>query len=218
MTYDPEFFASISDDTANSAAVIVPLINDILQPESVLDVGCGTGGFAALFHALGVPVRGIDSTRAPNLLLAEEQFEVVDVSLPFVHQKAELVVCLEVAEHIPQPRAFDFVANLINHADIVLFSAAIPFQGGEGHVNEQWGDYWMWHFQQHEWVGTGRPRFEIWGNPQVSYWYQQNLFLYADPNRASRAALTYIEGASAHMDWRYVHPDLLGSKMGVRFQ
>ena len=47
-----------------------------------------------------------------------------------------------------------FVASLARHGDAVLFSAAIPFQGGAGHVNEHWPSYWAADFAVHGFVAV----------------------------------------------------------------
>ena len=39
------------------------------------------------------------------------------------------------------------VATITKHGDAVLFSAAIPGQGGQDHLNEQWPEYWQKKFE-----------------------------------------------------------------------
>lgn len=56
-------------------------------------------------------------------------------------RKFDLCVSMEVAEHLPPSRADSFVADLVGLAPVVLFSAAVPEQGGTNHLNEQWPDY-----------------------------------------------------------------------------
>ena len=72
-----------------------------------------------------------------------------DLNQPFtLDRTSDLVVCLEVAEHVPPLSAGDFIASLTRLASIILFSAAIPYQGGDGHLNEQWPEYWADPLQQ----------------------------------------------------------------------
>jgi hypothetical protein len=61
----------------------------------------------------------------------------------------------------------------------VLFSAAIPFQGGTGHVNEQWPNYWADLFRNHDYVAIDCIRRRIWDNESVEWWYAQNCLIYA---------------------------------------
>ena len=70
------------------------------------------------------------------------------------------------------------VASLTDLAPIVLFSAAIPGQGGEAHINEQWQDYWAERFAKKGYVTVDCIRPRVWTNPQVQYWYAQNMLLY----------------------------------------
>ena len=60
-----------------------------------------------------------------------------------MNRKFDLVLSLEVAEHLPSECAEAFVESLVNLGPVILFSAAIPYQGGENHVNEQWPEYWV---------------------------------------------------------------------------
>jgi hypothetical protein len=53
---------------------------------------------------------------------------------------------LEVGEHISESAANHFIESLTTHAPVVLFSAAIPYQGGDHHVNEQFLPYWVERF------------------------------------------------------------------------
>jgi 2-polyprenyl-3-methyl-5-hydroxy-6-metoxy-1,4-benzoquinol methylase len=59
-----------------------------------------------------------------------------------LEKEFDLVVSLEVAEHLPASAADQFVNTLVKHGKKILFSAAIPGQGGQDHLNEQWPDYW----------------------------------------------------------------------------
>ena len=87
------------------------------------------------------------------------------------------MLCLEVAEHLPPERAESFIAELCELAPLVIFSAAIPGQGGINHLNEQWPDYWASLFWAFDYLVSGRFRYEIWELEQVENWYRQNLLI-----------------------------------------
>lgn len=91
----------------------------------------------------------------------------------------DLVVSLEVAEHLPSECAEIFVDSLNRLGPVILFSAAIPFQGGTHHVNEQWPDYWVKHFQEKGYVVIDYIRKQIWQNDNVERWYPQNILMFA---------------------------------------
>src|SRR5205814_2387550 len=59
----------------------------------------------------------------------------------------ELALCWEVAEHLP-PTAGDRLVGSIRdvHPTRLVFTAAIPGQGGHGHINEQPPEYWRSRF------------------------------------------------------------------------
>jgi hypothetical protein len=90
-----------------------------------------------------------------------------------------LAVSLEVAEHLPAECAATFVESLTRLAPLVLFSAAIPYQGGNHHINEQWPDKWAEHFREHDYVPVDFIRKRIWQGDAVEFWYAQNTLLFA---------------------------------------
>lgn len=85
---------------------------------------------------------------------------------------------VEVAEHLPASRATSFVADLTSLAPLVLFSAAIPHQGGIAHLNERWHDYWADRFGAHDCIPIYCLRLRIWSDPAVAWYYAQNMILY----------------------------------------
>ncbi len=87
---------------------------------------------------------------------------------------------LEVAEHLPPECAEAFVDELISLSPVILFSAAIPKQGGEDHVNEQWPEYWAEKFQQRGYQIVDYLRRIIWSNPKVACYYKQNILIFID--------------------------------------
>ena len=64
-----------------------------------------------------------------------------------IDREFDLVVSLEVAEHLPEECAKIFIKSLTKLGPVILFSAAIPFQGWTNHLNEQWPDYWANYFK-----------------------------------------------------------------------
>jgi len=161
--------------------VIAPLVMERIKPASVLDVGCGTGTWLKAFEEHGVSdVLGVDGDHLDRSLLqiAADRFLEKDLRRGFsLGRKFDLVLSLEVAEHLDERCADDHVQTLVDHGDTILFSAAIPGQGGQNHVNEQWPDYWQEKFAKHGFYFNDAIRPQIWNNPQVDWWYRQNIFL-----------------------------------------
>lgn len=180
--YNEGFFDGLLDQGRASAREIAGWVCDLARPESVLDVGCAEGVWAAEFQSRGVPtVLGVDGDYVDRtrLLIPQESFRPADLNASFqLDQRFDLVVCLEVAEHLDESSADRIVEGIASHTDAVLFSAAIPLQGGTDHRNEQWPGYWTDRFAKFEFKAFDvvRPRF--WDDQSVAPWYRQNTMIY----------------------------------------
>lgn len=183
--YSDGFFTAIADGCERSAAVIVPLLVDLLGPKSVVDVGCGWGAWLRAFRATGVTdLFGVDGPHVDTSRtgLAPTQFVSHDLARPFTFpRRFDLAICLEVAEHLPATAADTLVDALATAAPVVAFSAAIPGQGGTHHVNEQWPEYWAKLFAARGLVPVDAIRPLVWARQEVEWWYTQNLILFARP-------------------------------------
>jgi len=214
--YTPEFFKTALGTSYASAQRIVPLVLALIPARSVLDVGCGTGHFLRAFREAGVSdITGIDSDHVPRdqLVIEPHHFIPGDLSQAFdLKRRYDLVISLEVAEHLPPPAAEAFVASLVRHASTVVFSAAIPFQGGTAHLNEQWQSYWARLFADHGYHPYDPIRPALWRDDQVAWWYRQNILLFADARAgAAYPALAKLSPApDASLD--QVHPENYAAK------
>ena len=185
--YDSAFFRSETFYAMTSAAEIVPHVMELVSPTSVVDLGCGSGGWLAVFGKHGVEdIQGYDGDWVdPDLLqIDRSHFEGRDLRKGIKPNRAyDLAVCLETGEHLPEESAEILVGSLTSLAPVVLFSAAIPGQGGTGHSNEQWQSWWAGRFAQRGYVPVDCLRHRIWNNPKVCHWYCQNLLIYVDRRR-----------------------------------
>lgn len=189
--YDERFHATMADRALPSARVIVPLLLELAEVRSVLDVGCGRGAWLKAFQEHGVErLRGLDgaSVDPTQLLIDPACFAAVDLErCPELTETFDLALCLEVAEHLPGSASRPLVRLLTRAAPLVLFSAAVPGQGGVGHRNEQWPDYWQARFAERGYRRLDPLRRHVWQDPRVAGWYQQNLYLYASADAVARS-------------------------------
>jgi hypothetical protein len=194
-------------DVARSADVIVPMVMARFAPRRVIDLGCGAGDWLEAFARFGADdVQGYDGPWVPasSLKIPQAAFTAIDfhAELPAV-SRCDLAVSLEVAEHVDGPTAVKCVEFLCRAADLVLFSAAIPGQGGHGHINEQYQDRWIATFDALGYGAFDLIRPEVWMDERVSWWYQQNVLVFANKAAEQRFGLV-----SQPFMANVVHPEL----------
>lgn len=187
--YNEAFYDENVAGSLSSARVIVPLVLSLFPIRSVLDVGCGAGSWLSEFVRNGIiDYEGVDGSYLPTsvLQIPLDHFRTVDLaSVGDFGRRFDLVCCLEVAEHLPKRNAESLVAALVRAAPIVLFSAAVPGQGGTHHVNEQWQSYWANLFSQRAYVCVDCIRPKIFYDEHVEWWYRQNALIFCEQGRIS---------------------------------
>ena len=218
--YDASYYSPEGPaDTTRSAEVIVPLVTSLIEIKSVVDVGCGTGTWLAVFRQHGVErILGLDGeyVKPEWLRIPRDCFRATDLSKPFqLDERFDLAVCLEVAEHLPKKYSEEFVESLMRLAPVILFSAAIPCQGGIHHLNEQWPRYWKELFALHHYRMLDVIRKEFCKRPEIKFWHRQNIFLVVREDLISSHP-DFQEAAEYADDLLLVHPDILERQMGVR--
>jgi len=167
----------------DSPSRIVPKLLEHIKPASVVDVGCGLGAWLKVFQDNGVgEVLGMDGgwVDKNKLLISRDLFKEIDLTNPvFPDKKFDLVLCLEVVEHVPEKKANEILNFLSDLGEEILFSAAIPHQLGEGHINLQWPEYWIAKFKGFGYKVYDIIRPQIWSNQDIHYWYKQNTFFFS---------------------------------------
>lgn len=181
--YTEQFYSGQMDGSLRSARVIAAVLAEFAPVKRVLDVGCGVGGWLRAFQELGAEeIRGVDGAyvNRSQLLVPQECFTPCDLadasSLP---TGFDLAVCAEVLEHLPEAAGERLVGLMTKSAPLVLFSAAIPGQGGTHHINERWHHHWHEKFSRHGFTVLDVIRPRVFADASVEWWYRQNMFLYA---------------------------------------
>jgi SAM-dependent methyltransferase len=212
--YESEFYAHRHRDTAPSAEAVLSAALAVLPPvRSAVDIGCGVGTWLACLRSKGAEeILGLDGPWMDpvHLIIPREAFRHADLGQPIrLERRFDLALSLEVAEHLPPGRAGSFVADLCALADFVLFAAAIPHQGGVGHVNEQWPAYWAALFAKRGYAPVDAVRPRVWDDGAVQVWYRQNTLLYA-----KRTRLPEVKAPEA-VPMALIHPALYLEKTGT---
>ena len=112
------------------------------EAKTVVDFGCGLGDYAKAFKADGYKVEAYDGNPSTETLSGGIG-KVLDLSKPFyLGKKFDVVLSLEVGEHIPKEFEDQFIDNITKHAKKhLIISWAVVGQGGDGHVNCANNDY-----------------------------------------------------------------------------
>jgi SAM-dependent methyltransferase len=223
--YSHKFFAHLREGSAASANALVPIVIGIHPARSMIDVGCGIGGWVKAFAERGVEAIGIDGdyVDGKQLLIAEERFiahdlnrelDAADLCRRYAKDgRFDLAISLEVAEHLAPERSETLVRDLCGLADVVLFAAAVPFQGGAGHVNERWQSWWAQKFADNGFDPFDVLRGDIWGRRDIAWWYKQNTIFYVKRNSAAHARFVARFGEPAGTMFDLIHPELFRGKV-----
>jgi SAM-dependent methyltransferase len=179
--YNKTFYKDFKQTAEQSAKKIIPIIIEIFRPSSVVDLGCGLGVWLKVFDDLGVKnFLGIDGSWVPldDLVIPRDKFRVHDLEQHLeIDEKFNLALSLETIEHIHPRNENIFIENITRLSDNIVFSSAIPFQGGIGHFNEKWQSYWVKIFETKGYKFYDiRPL--IWNDKDIAPYYRQNLLIF----------------------------------------
>ena len=208
IQYDDEFYNNNLLSQSESAKGLLDVIMSLIHPKTVIDVGCGVGFIANMFQNYGVDeVYGIDGDYVDRtkLQIAEDNFIPHDLTMPYdTIRRYDLAICLEVAEHLEEIHAVDFIKLLCKLSDTVVFSAGVPGQGGVSHFNEQPQSYWARLFTDNGYSVYDCIRPIIWNNEQIAFYYRQNILLYTCNTYLKDLLSSFIQNPILDI----IHPEL----------
>jgi SAM-dependent methyltransferase len=183
--YQRAYFTARQRGWTASAVALADVLLPLFSVRSAVEVGCGTANLLEALAQRGVTeLLGLYGPHDPldMMRLPERQLRAWDLNqLAPLERQFDLACTLEVAEHIPEHRADDFVRLLVQAAPLVLFGAAIAGQGGPGHDNERRQSWWAARFARHGYVAVDCIRPALWGVTDMEWYYPQNILVYCVP-------------------------------------
>lgn len=217
--YNHQFYVNRDNDTRYAASKILSLVDGLFKISSVVDVGCGVGTWLKMMKNIAfgrgenIVIDGYDGDYVRDyLVINEDSFHGVDLEKRIViKKKYDLCISLEVAEHLSQKRADSFVEDLCKMSDVILFSAATKYQGGDSHINEQRLDYWIIKFQNNGYKCIDCIRDKIWNDENIQFWYKQNIVIFIN---SSKKPILLNEEERGTLS--VIHPDLFEEREEVR--
>jgi len=194
--FNPAYFSWQAESAERSARAVVPLVMTRFRPESVVDVGCGSGAWLQVFTEHGVEdVFGVDGpyVQPASLRIAEEHFVRCDLSEPCrLDREFDLVISLEVAHYVAKDDAPALIESIVALAPAVLFGAAVPHQPGGPGQNRQWPSWWAALFARHGFHPQDWLRPLVWEDERVDWWYAQNTILYVRDREAGERIMPLV--------------------------
>lgn len=139
---------SDSEYTKGFLTQIAQKIADDLHPRTVLDAGCAMGHLVAALRDLGVEAYGVDISKYAISKVREDirpfckvgsLTEPLPAGLP---DRYDLVVTVEVLEHLYEDEGRQAIRNLCQLTDKVLFTSTPDDFTEPTHVNVQQREYW----------------------------------------------------------------------------
>ena len=166
-----------------NARKCLKLIKSFMPLGDVVDFGCGIGAWLQAAHDLGATsILGIEGEwiRKTDTIIDQDHIRTADLAVkpPIFVKEFDLAMSVEVAEHLPEASADAFVAAMVSASTRILFSSAIPGQGGRGHHNEQPLTYWLEKFWGRRYVPLEPIRPYIVNDRSIYWWLRQNLIMF----------------------------------------
>lgn len=182
--YSAEYYKKRREDPWRADAhSIARGLNDEFNPESIIDFGCAIGAHLEPFYNSGIDVRGVEgsSSALEYAVIPTEFIDQHDLREPYGTSKNfDLVISFEVAEHIPEQYADNFVDTLTDAGDLIIMTAAEPGQAGTHHVNNQPRKYWIEKLEKRGFIHDegSVSRLQETVDVEKTHWVLENLFVF----------------------------------------
>lgn len=151
MVYNDRFYQWIDNNAGPSAKDVVEILIKYFNPSSVIDAGCGTGIYLQEFRKRGIKIKGIEWSKSAFAKAVIDKNDILphDLRVPLtLNEKFDLGISFEVGQYFKKKYSRVFIRNLTSLSNRIIFSSAIPGQGGKYHINEQPHRYWIDLFEK----------------------------------------------------------------------
>ena len=182
--YDKRYNDFLDAVASESTPVMTATIVRLFKPTSVIDVGCGAGTLLAQLKQHGLAVKGLEYSDAGIARCREKGIHVVKFDLESeetIQGSSDVTVSFEVAEHLPESLANNYVRVITQFSPVLMMSAATVGQGGLDHVNEQPHEYWIEKIQRQGFDYDGDTSHQVrgeWREMGVASWYVNNTMIF----------------------------------------
>jgi SAM-dependent methyltransferase len=208
LEYNSEFYNQIDEFGPHSASLMLQMVRRLYHFESVLDVGAGSGTWLEEARKCGATrLSGIEALWYRSLPVASNiDYQYCDLNgdFPVPKVRFDLVLCLEVAEHLLPQSSQSLVAGLCSSGSVIVFGAGLERQYGNAHSNCRRQEFWISLFLEKGFRCFDLFRPKLWYSGSVSPWYRQNTLVFADPS-----ASAHFQSAPAPTMLNVYHPQLL---------
>lgn len=216
---DQNYQEKRTKESSHAAHRVLSDMASLLKNQRVLDVGSGIGVWSKKALELGAQdVTAIDGPwiKQDLLEIPPENFLTCNLNTDLPDtldgQRFRTAIWLENAEHLEEQAATKIVTWLAKSVDHVIFSAAVPGQGGLGHINEQWQHYWVENFSRNGFNAYDPVRAKIWSDDGIPFWYRQNTLLFSSNPNEIEGHLTRNR-IETPRDADIIHPELWQRKV-----
>jgi SAM-dependent methyltransferase len=182
--YDKRYNDFLDAVASKSTPAMAATIERIFKPNSVTDVGCGAGTLLAQLKQNGLQVKGLEYSDAGIARCREKGIDVERFDLETekgIQGSSDVTVSFEVAEHLPESLADNYVRVISQFSPVVIMSAATIGQGGLDHVNEQPHEYWIEKMERRGFDYDGHTSVQVrqeWAGVGVASWYVNNTMIF----------------------------------------
>lgn len=193
ILYNEKFHQQIDESEAVQAELLALWIKDRLRhlwtEVHVDDIGASRGLYVRKLLAMGISAKGYDKFTEYEPLVTR-----CDITQPMTLEsgigwgkKFFVTLCLEVFEHVEDVHWERMILNLIQRANVVIFSAALLGQGGTGHINCRSRYEWIRRFAMMGWMldldSTEHLVAFLSKNPGVMGWLKANVMIFVRVQR-----------------------------------